>query len=216
MTPDPRRRGSSCIGDRVPDLVAGALDTTEQRVHEHHLIACATCRQEVEAERRLQFVLRGAPDVPGDLRAALLTMTAGADGDHREQRRPPVGIPAPLPVLAPDARACHRSALRSTVVAAAAAGACVAAAWTLGATAASEVEADQPSVLPRPVSTPFVVSSPAATAGLTVPEVFGAVARWPRYVLVGPAPTRHPFPPAPGRPGPTDVVVHGGTAESMP
>jgi hypothetical protein len=68
--------------------------------------------------------------MPGDLRSTLLAL-----GSSLATEAPrPASLSAhhrPLALLAPSAPACHRSPLRATVVAAAAAGVSAAAAWSL-------------------------------------------------------------------------------------
>ncbi len=141
-----------CLGERVADYVAGTLPEHERRRWDRHLVSCGYCRHEVEVERRVRTTLRGSdPALPGDLRAMLLAV-AGA-GAAPEGPRPvdaPMAAPpaartsrparpswprrlAALPVLPPEAPACHRSALRAAVLAGLAAGATVAAAWSLAA-----------------------------------------------------------------------------------
>jgi hypothetical protein len=85
---------------------------------------------------------------------------------------------APLPVLSPQAPACHRSALRSALLATAAAGVSAAAAWSIGVgvTAASSVPGDfgsepQPGStahVEQPPTTPDGPSGPASLAGTLV------------------------------------------------
>jgi hypothetical protein len=128
----------------------------ELRAWDLHLVACTTCRQAVEAERRMLAALRGSaqPAVPGDLRAMLLSLASGSGvpgpvaapeaGAGRESvagwqvrfdagplpPRPLRIPPPPVPVLDRCAPAHHRSAVRATVFAGLAAGASAAAAWS--------------------------------------------------------------------------------------
>jgi anti-sigma factor RsiW len=119
-----------CRGEELTEYAAGRLPLDRQWAWDRHLVACQLCAQEVAQERRLRSALAaGAPSMPGDLRSSLLALGAALATD--------LG-PRPLPrgheqlaLLHPSAPPCHRSALRATVVAAAAAGLSAAAAWSL-------------------------------------------------------------------------------------
>lgn len=75
-----RSRTGRCLGPELTAYVDRALGPGELHAWDLHLVACAGCRQAVEEERRVLASLRGAvePAVPGDLRAMLLSMAAGA------------------------------------------------------------------------------------------------------------------------------------------
>ena len=79
-TPLGRGRTQRCLGPELTAYVDRALCPGELHAWDLHLVACAGCRQAVEEERRVLASLRGAvePAVPGDLRAMLLSMAAGA------------------------------------------------------------------------------------------------------------------------------------------
>ena len=118
----PRR----CLGPELSAYADRALAPVELRAWDRHLVSCGGCRQAVEAERRMLSSLRraGGPEVPGDLRAMLLSLASGA-GSEAAPSTPPV------PVVDRCAPALHRSAVRATVCAGLAAGASAAAAWSL-------------------------------------------------------------------------------------
>ncbi|NHA69840.1 anti-sigma factor family protein [Phycicoccus flavus] len=122
------RRPVRCSGTELSEYAAGRLGDDRTRDWDRHLVACECCRREVAEERRLRAALAGGPTMPGDLRVTLLAMAR--DLEDVPLAPAPRG-PEPLPLLAPGAPACHRSPLRATVVAAAAAGVSAAAAWSL-------------------------------------------------------------------------------------
>lgn len=149
-----------CPDEDLPDYVADRLGDAERRRFERHLVACAACRDAVLGERRLRARLAsGAPSLPSGLHSHLLAL-----GGPRERGAPalPVawGAGPSLAVLAPTSPPCHRSALRSAVVAAAAAGASAAAAWTLSVAGGAA---------PSPVSPSPLPSAPVTTAGTPGP-----------------------------------------------
>ncbi len=117
--------------------------------------------------------------MPGDLRVTLLALGR----DHDPVPRPASG-PTPLALLAPGDPPCHRSALRATVVAAAAAGVSAAAAWSLTVVG-----------VPGPTR-PVVGSAPSSPASATARPVLpvGAVSfasvRWTTGPS-SPAPSGH-------------------------
>jgi hypothetical protein len=178
----------ACPREQLPDYVAGRLDAASTRWWDRHLVTCVGCSRAVDQERMLRSALTGGVPRPrGDLRSALVAMgrlegELPCSGGERagpsapEPRRSPALAPlAPLPVLRPGAPPCHRSALRSAVVAAAAAGATAATAWSLsiagaGAAAAPAARVSQPGP-PAPVSAVPGASTGAGSAVLTV--------RWP-------------------------------------
>lgn len=139
-------RGVRCLDDDLGEYAAGRLESGRARRWDLHLVTCRLCAHAVADERRLQAAFAGAPSMPGDLRASLLAVAGGAalvggparrggsvlaGGSGTEQDPRPVGRRDPLTVLSPSAPPCHRSALRATVIAAAAAGASAAAALSL-------------------------------------------------------------------------------------
>ena len=118
-----------CLGDEMSDYAAGRLPLDRQWAWDRHLVACRVCAHAVDAERRLRSALTGAPSMPGDLRSSLLALGAALAADLGP--RPVSSGHGSLRLLAPTAPPCHRSALRATVIAAAAAGLSAAAAWSL-------------------------------------------------------------------------------------
>lgn len=156
-TPTGRGPAQRCLGPELTAYADRAMCPAELRAWDRHLVACTTCRQAVEAERRVLASLRGPtqPALPSDLRAMLLSMASGAGatgslapaagaatrgeaGAGREARFDPVRLearplripPPPVPVVDRCAPAHHRSAMRATVFAGLAAGASAAAAWS--------------------------------------------------------------------------------------
>ena len=118
-----------CRGEELAEYAAGRLPLDRQWAWDRHLVACQLCAQEVAQERRLRSALAGAPSMPGDLRSSLLALGAALATDLGP--RPVPSGHEQLALLHPSAPPCHRSALRATVVAAAAAGLSAAAAWSL-------------------------------------------------------------------------------------
>lgn len=166
-----------CLGDELPEYAAGRLPVDRQWAWDRHLVACQVCGHAVAQERRLRSVLAGAPSMPGDLRSSLLAL--GSDLASRAGERPAAPHPPALALLAPSAPPCHRSALRATVVAAAAAGVSAAAAWSLTVIGSPAVV--RPSVATstapavQPLSAPTTPSpgtgSAVASLGLSRPVV---------------------------------------------
>ncbi|KRE61161.1 hypothetical protein [Nostocoides sp. Soil756] len=147
------RPGVRCGDADLSEYAAGRLDAGRARDWDRHLVACQLCRREVAEERRLREALAGGPSMPGDLLASLLAMSR----DLSPAPMPAVGR-EPLALLAPGAPPCHRSPLRATVVAAAAAGVSAAAAWSLTV----GLVPTRPAVTGQ---SPPVVSPARATAG---------------------------------------------------
>ena len=159
-------RRARCLGDLVGDYVAGRLP--DQATWDRHLITCLGCRGAVDLERRVMAVLRSAPEIPGDLRSMLLSVSSEIPVAAPRRPRggvptvPPVpagpgvgsgmGVPRPLAVLSPSAPPQHRSALRAAVFAGAAVGASAAAVWAISVTPVG------PTVRPGPAS---LVPAPA-------------------------------------------------------
>jgi len=139
-----------CLGDELSEYAASRLPVDRQWAWDRHLVACRVCAQAVDEERRLRSALAGGPSVPGDLRSSLLALGSVLAA---ESPRPVPVAPRrePLALLAPTAPACHRSPLRATVVAAAAAGVSAAAAWSLTVIGA-----------PVPVRTSLATTTPPA------------------------------------------------------
>ena len=136
-----------CLDDELSEYVAGRLPAERVRAWDRHLVACQGCGRAVAEERRLRAALAGGPSMPGDLRLSLLAL-----GRDLAPAPAPTAGPEQLALLAPSAPPCHRSALRATVVAAAAAGVSAAAAWSLTVGGAGAVR-------------------PAAVTGATTPAV---------------------------------------------
>ena len=119
-----------CLGDELSEYAASRLPVERQWAWDRHLVACRVCAQAVDDERRLRSVLEGAPSMPGDLRSSLLALGRSLAAEAPAPQ-PVAAQHQPLALLAPTAPACHRSPLRATVVAAAAASVSAAAAWSL-------------------------------------------------------------------------------------
>jgi hypothetical protein len=155
-----------CLDDELGEYVSGRLAIEREWAWDRHLVACRLCSQAVADERRLRAALAGAPSMPGDLRASLIDLgrTLLVEPAPAAERRCSSTRPALLP---PGAPPCHRSPLRATMIAAAAAGVSAAAAWSL-------TVAGAPTVRPAPVTpaTPLArVSVPALTTGAVVAPV---------------------------------------------
>ncbi len=154
-----------CLGDELPEYAAGRLPLERQWAWDRHLVACQVCGHAVAQERRLRSALAGAPSMPGDLRSTLLALGSSL-GDEAAPRPAATTQPRPLALLAPSAPPCHRSPLRATIVAAAAAGVAGAAAWSLtvigGPATVRPALATTPAV--RPASVPSVPGSAVGTS----------------------------------------------------
>jgi hypothetical protein len=155
-----------CLGDELPEYAAGRLPLERQWAWDRHLVACQVCGHAVAQERRLRSALAGAPSMPGDLRTTLLALGSRL-GEHAPS---PATTPQPRPLalLAPSAPACHRSPLRATIVAAAAAGVAGAAAWSLtvigGPATARPALSTTTTPAVRPASGPTVPVSAVGTS----------------------------------------------------
>jgi hypothetical protein len=165
-----------CQGEELAEYAAGRLPLDRQWAWDRHLVACQVCADEVARERRLRSALTGAPAMSGDLRISLLALGNALAADLAP--RPAGGGPDPLRLLAPTAPPCHRSALRATVVAAAAAGVSAAAAWSLTVVPAPTA------VRPGPATASSPVTAPAAAARTTTAPVSFTPVRLAR-TLVG-------------------------------
>lgn len=119
-----------CLDDELTEYAAGRLPLHRQWAWDRHLVACRTCGHALAQERRLTSALAGGPTMPGDLRSTLLALGTTMAAELSPRPVTPVRQD-PLRLLAPSAPPCHRSPLRATVVAAAAAGVSAAAAWSL-------------------------------------------------------------------------------------
>ncbi|WP_392542935.1 hypothetical protein [Oryzobacter telluris] len=158
MSLSPRVR---CLGAELSEYVAGRLPAERQWDWDRHLVACQVCGHAVDSERRIRTALAGAPSMPGDLRTTLLAL-GSAMAAEAPARAVPVAGPQPLALLAPSAPACHRSPLRATVVAAAAAGVSAAAAWSLTVMGAPGVTRPALATTTTPASRPAAAPSTAA------------------------------------------------------
>ncbi|MGL5909458.1 MAG: hypothetical protein ACRCZP_05620 [Phycicoccus sp.] len=165
----------SCLGDELGEYVAGALTTDREWVWARHLIACRLCAQAVGEERQLRTALAGAPSMPGELQASLLALgrTLAAEAPARGA----VPVRDALRLLPPSAPPCHRSPLRATMVAAAAAGLSAAAAWSLSTAGTGTTAPIVTTVSTTPGSVP-TASAPAGVAALGGRSVFLTPARW--------------------------------------
>jgi hypothetical protein len=181
MTSPLRRGAPRCLGERVVEYVACSLSPHEMLEWDRHLVACEGCRRAVDDERRMLARLAVQPRVPRDLRATLLSMASSASAVPSPPRAPtavrvavrrqpvlPVW-PAPLPLVAPSAPACHRSPLRSAVFAAVAAGASAAAAWSMAVTGAGGPTAGSPFSGPPAGTLPARFAPAGSVASVTVP-----------------------------------------------
>ena len=165
-----------CQGDELTEYAAGRLPVDRQWAWDRHLVACQVCAHEVAQERRLRSALAGAPSMPGDLRSSLLALGAALATDLGPR---PVGAGHDqLALLHPSAPPCHRSALRATVVAAAAAGLSAAAAWSL--TVAPVPVGARPGFATAPVVSPAAAPTRAASAPVSISQV-----RLTQTVVVG-------------------------------
>ena len=147
-----------CLGDELSEYAAARLPLERQWAWDRHLVTCRVCAHAVEEERRLRRARAGAPSMPGDLRSSLLALGRALAAETPQ----PVPVPArheALTLLAPSAPPCHRSPLRATVLAAAAAGVSAAAAWSLTVVPVSTTA--RPAL--ATTSTPAVQSTTART-----------------------------------------------------
>ena len=157
-----------CRGEELTEYAAGRLPLDRQWAWDRHLVACQLCAQDVFQERRLRSALAGAPSMPGDLRSSLLALGAALATDLGP--RPVPSGHEQLALLHPSAPPCHRSALRATVVAAAAAGLSAAAAWSL--TVAPPVGARSGlATATAPVVSPAAAPTRAAAAPVSITAV---------------------------------------------
>ena len=169
-----------CLGDELPEYAAGRLSLERQWAWDRHLVACQVCAHAVAQERRLRSVLAGAPSMPGDLRSSLLALGSTLAAASATEPATNAHHRPPLVLLAPGAPPCHRSALRATVIAAAAAGVSAAAAWSLtiigaptavrpGLGTTTTVPAVQPAAAPTTASP--ATNTGVASFGLSRPVV---------------------------------------------
>lgn len=155
------RRPVRCLDDELSEYASGRLDDARALDWDRHLVACELCRRAVDAERRLRAALAGGPSMPGDLRTTLMAMGRDLDPAPR-----PVQGRDPLPLLAPGHPPCHRSPLRATVVAAAAAGVSAAAAWSLTVIGVPAARVAVVSGSPSPAVSPAGPARSAQPAGM--------------------------------------------------
>jgi anti-sigma factor RsiW len=158
-----------CQGDELTEYAAGRLPVDRQWAWDRHLVACQACAHDVAQERRLRSALAGAPSMPGDLRSSLLALGAALATDLGP-RPVPTGHDQ-LALLHPSAPPCHRSALRATVVAAAAAGLSAAAAWSLTVAPAPVGARPGLATATTPVVSPAVAPTRAAPAPVSISQV---------------------------------------------
>ena len=113
---------SSCLGDVVAALADGELDHASREKAQRHLAHCASCRAEVEAQRRVKsrLGLVGEPDPSDGLTARLLGLAppgpeVAAVAPRLQERavRPVTARTAPGPRLE-TSRPASRSTVRST------------------------------------------------------------------------------------------------------
>ncbi|HET7398615.1 MAG TPA: hypothetical protein VFJ94_08840 [Intrasporangium sp.] len=174
MTPHLRGNVRAYVDRTLPAPLLDAFD--------RHLVWCGTCRAAADQERRIVAALRSDTGMPQGLRSSLLGLATiaptapvgSADHPGPDVPAPPVGFripPAParqpVPTVAPTAPALHRSPVRAAVLASLAAGASVAAAWSL---AVVPQQAAAPTRVPAGLL-PGVASFRAPTT----PAGFGAV-----------------------------------------
>lgn len=162
---------------QVRAYVDRALPGPILRVYDQHVVVCLACRAAADQERRIVASLRADTGVPQALRSSLLGLAslapaergplAGLRADQPGVPVPPVGfrmppssVREPVPTVPPQSPALHRSPMRAAVVASLAAGASVAAAWSLAVT-------------PIPVST--VARAPISRAPVGVASAGAAV-----------------------------------------
>ena len=173
-------RSGTCLGEWISEYVDGTLSALEQYTADRHLILCQGCRAEVELERRLRATLRCEPRIPDALLAMLMSLSAqnpvSQDGTSRVGGPPVPEIPqpservggwrppGPLRVLAPNAPAQHRSALRAAACASVAAGASIAAVWAVTAAPVASVRPGAPAAATpsRPAVAPSSSVVPAS------------------------------------------------------
>ena len=158
-----------CQGEELTEYAAGRLALNRQWAWDRHLVACQVCAHEVAQERRLRSALTGAPSMPGDLRSSLLALGAALATDLGP-RPVPTGHDQ-LALLNPSAPPCHRSALRATVIAAAAAGLSAAAAWSLTVAPVPVQVRTGLATTTAPVASPTAVPTRAAAAPVSIAQV---------------------------------------------
>ena len=154
-----------CLGDELSEYAAARLPLQRQWAWDRHLVACRVCAHAVEEERRLRTALTGAPSMPGDLRSSLMALGRSLAVEAGPVR-PVAAHHEPLALLSPDAPPCHRSALRATVVAAAAAGVSAAAAWSLTVIGTPVPVRTSLATTTPPVVQPAVNRAPGGSTGV--------------------------------------------------
>ncbi|WP_347350608.1 hypothetical protein [Intrasporangium sp.] len=143
MTPHLRGHVRAYVDRTLPESLL--------RLFDQHLVACEVCRAAAEQERRIVLALQADTGVPQSLHSMLLglaTTEPQVPAVPAAPARVRVNLPAspfrdpqpaprhpalrhPVPTVAPNAPALHRSPVRAAVFASLAATASVAAAWGL-------------------------------------------------------------------------------------
>jgi anti-sigma factor RsiW len=131
---------------------------------DRHVAICPGCQDAVEAERRLLSSLRSdaTPELPSGLESALLCLAVYAVPTV------PTRPPSPLVVVGRSAPAMHRSPARAALLASLAAGASVAAAWSVGVSGVSPSGASLSDVRLTAPAAAASSSSGAGTSGNAV------------------------------------------------
>jgi hypothetical protein len=127
------------LGENVRAYVDAALDGRALLAFDRHLVACVSCYDAVQRERRLVAALRQGPTpgVSSGLEAMLLSLGATRSevpGGTRLEAPFPL-VTSTLRTVAPASPALHHSPRRSAALAALAAGASAAVAWSLASVA---------------------------------------------------------------------------------
>lgn len=177
MNLDPRLR-VTCGADELSEYAAGRLSAPRVAAWDAHLHECARCRYALAEEQWVRTRLSaGGPSMSGGLHSSLLALAASGPAipEPTDEQRVPRGV-EPLPVLSPSAPPAHRSALRSTALAAAAVGASVAAAWSLGVVASTSAVAVTPD--PRLAPSSSTTTVPAGGASTSSAALMGAMVGW--------------------------------------
>ncbi|MBP6995271.1 MAG: hypothetical protein KBB39_03915 [Phycicoccus sp.] len=191
MNLDPRLR-VTCGADELSEYAAGRLSPARVAAWDVHLQDCARCRYALAEEQWVRDRLAaGGPSMSGGLHSSLLALARSGPAvpvPTAEQRVPRPGT-EPLPVLSPTAPPAHRSALRSTAFAAAAVGASVAAAWSLGVVASTTAVAVTSDARLAPSTSAPTSPASSGAAGTTSAVLVGSTIRWQPT-----APTPNPTP----------------------
>jgi anti-sigma factor RsiW len=170
-----------CLGDVAAALVDGELDDAGRERAHRHLAHCASCRAEVDGQRRLKARLSGVeqPELPSALTDRLLRLSVPLDEPSVQQVRPP-SRPAAVPPAASRPGGSHPGSPRPAglrprpaVRRRATTGSAIA---VLGVAAALALGAPQSRPATTPVDpaseafvTEFVSTADGATAAVPVP-----------------------------------------------